>query len=274
MLNFDSAFLFAFAIEHPVAENNDVLGDMIRVKTIVPGPANKAQAIKILDFFGLPDTVSHSEHAMESFWEIVHQIKIQVFNQLTQSRHKEWRVDWSRKDKAFCLWYRHTKKSLDVTRDLSFVQRTTLNNIEHTEIKDSGIHGFGLFATKDFEKDCLLTKLDGQLMTKEIYEHQKSIFALNLDKLKNHFFMEWNVIGKTGLLLVRPMRTKYSYINHDQKKANIRLEPEIHLIKLMTTKEIRKGEELFLDYRLEALPRSYFHLKNASYLFDVEMEAF
>ena len=274
MLNFESTFLFSSAISHPFAENDDVLGDMIRVKTIVEGPANKAQALKILDFFGLPDSISHAEHAMESFWETVYQIKMQVFSQLSKNRHKEFRVDWSRKDNAFCLWYRHVQKNIDQTRDIDFVRKTTLNNIDHTEIRDSGVHGFGLFATKDFEKGSLLTKLDGQLMTKEIYEDQKTFFALNLDNLKNHFFMEWNVIGKSGLLLVRPMRTKYSYINHDHKKSNIILEPESHLIKLVALKDIVKGEELFLDYRLEALPRSYFHLKNASYLYSVEIESF
>ncbi|MDD2749147.1 MAG: SET domain-containing protein [Acidithiobacillus sp.] len=274
MLNFDSNFLFSSAISHPFAENDDVLGDMIRVKTIVRGPANKAQALKILDFFGLPDSISHKEHAMESFWEIIQAIKTQVFSQLSQHKHREWRVDWSRKDHAFCLWYRNTQKSIDQTRDIDFVRKTTLNNIEHTEIRDSGVHGFGLFATKDFEKGSLLTKLDGQLMTKEIYERQKDFFSLRLNNLSNHFFMEWNVIGKTGLLLARSMRTKYSYINHHYKNPNVILEPEKHLIRLVVSQNILKGEELFLDYRREALPRSYFHLRNASYLSDVNIEAF
>ena len=39
----------------------------------------------------------------------------------------------------------------DVTKDLKFVKSSTIDNITFTNIEKSKIHGFGLFAKKDFE---------------------------------------------------------------------------------------------------------------------------
>lgn len=273
MLNFDSAFLFGSCVNNPVRENDDVLGDMIRVKTLVPGPATRQQAVKILDFFGLPDTIP-IEHGYEYFMDLVCSIKMRVFKQMKNKHLGEWRVDWSRRDKAFCLWFRSLDTELDVTKDLHFVHTVTVDNMAHTKIHDSKVHGFGLFAEIDFLKGHLFTKLDGQLMTKNSYEHRLKFFEMKLKNLQNQFFMEWNIFGKTDLLLVRPFRTKYSYINHHTQNANVHLEQDGPLIKLLASKDIKAGEELFLDYRRESLPRSYFHTPTAYYLYPVDHEKF
>jgi len=41
----------------------------------------------------------------------------------------------------------------DVTKDLKFVKKSVIDNIPFTEIHKSNIHGFGLFAKKDFKID-------------------------------------------------------------------------------------------------------------------------
>lgn len=76
--------------------------------------------------------------------------------------------------------------------------------------------------------------------------------------------MEWNALPGDRIL-ARPLRTTYSYINHH-------VEPNIEAIccgnrvKLIAMRDIRIGEELFLDYRKESLPRRYFDQKENIYL--------
>lgn len=262
---FDARLLFSSAIRNPYPESNDVLGDLQRIQTIVHGPSDRRQAEKILDFFGFDPVSLPHEHPHEKFWEMIYTIKMQVFHQMEHSGG-EWRVDWSRADKAFCLWYRHRDHKKDATRNLDFVRKATLNNIRHTEIKNSREHGFGLFAERRFESGTLLTILDGQIITKSQYELMMDFFHLPLGHLKNHFFMEWNALSNDRLM-VRSIRTKYSYINHSAN-ANVALRqiPKSHLIELITLEDIPEGSELFLDYRKEPLPRSYFTTPVASYL--------
>lgn len=268
---FNAALLFSSAIRNPYPESSDVLGDLQRIQTLAPGPADRNQAMKILDLFGFDPISLPLEHPHEKFWEMIFTIKMQVLHQMES--HGEWRVDWSRIDKAFCLWHRHRDASKDATRNLDFVRKSTVNNIHHTSIQNSREHGFGLFAEKDFEKDTLLTILDGQVMSKEHYENLQNFFALPLHNLKNHFFMEWNAIS-ANRLLVRSMRTKYSYINHSAEFANVALRhgQKCHLIELISIKPLPKGSELLIDYRMEPLPRSYFSSPTAFYLHPTGIE--
>lgn len=268
---FDSRLLFEpFLFEH-VPESDDRLGDMVRLKTIAMGPSCKQQAIKILDFFSIDSGFLISDAAHERFWEIIYDIKMRVFSQLTFGPH-EYRVDWSKKDRAFCLWYRPRDIKEDATRDLVFVRKSTVNNILHTEVRESGVHGFGLFSTIYFEPGTLLGILDGQLMTREAYEYRMKLLQASLGNLQNHFFMEWNVLGSGKLLLVRSLRTKYSYINHSDN-PNVELsDTSDHTINLIANKPIQVGQELFLDYRQESLPRSYFLSNNGNYLKSIHID--
>ena len=69
--------------------------------------------------------------------------------------------------------------------------------------------------------------------------------------------MEWNAIEK-DLLLVRPYRTKYSFINHNRTpNLIIKYNP----LRIESFKNILKDEELTLDYRKEPLPDEYIQNK-------------
>ena len=125
----------------------------------------------------------------------------------------------------------------------------TIDNINNTIILQSNIHGFGLFANKDIQKNTILGYLDGQIIN------------WNLHKKYNLTF-EWNALDNNKLL-VRPYRTKYSYINHS-RNPNIKIiyDP----IRIITIQNIRINEELLLDYRLENLPLEYLNNEGKKYL--------
>lgn len=125
----------------------------------------------------------------------------------------------------------------------------TIDNLHNTYIKKSEIDGHGLFAETNIQKGTVLGHLDGQIIDWDLHS-------------KYHLTLEWNAIGKNKLL-VRPYRTKYSYINH-LRDANLVVEQ--NPTRVVAKRDIEKDEELVLDYRLEPLPNEYIEKKGKFYL--------
>jgi len=125
----------------------------------------------------------------------------------------------------------------------------TVDNLKNTYIKKSDIHGYGLYAKKDIDKDQVLGYLDGQVIDWKLHDEY-------------NLTLEWNAIGDNKLL-VRPYRTKYSYINHS-REANLLIAYDP--IRIISKKNIKKDEELVLDYRLEPLSNEYIEKKGKFYL--------
>ena len=134
-----------------------------------------------------------------------------------------------------------------------------INNISQGEIKKSNIHGYGLFAKNEIFADIVLASLDGQLVPWNVYT--------KLIDMKKDATNEWNALTE-NLLLVRPFRTKYSFINHSRDpNCEIRYvmsEPDTLLI--VSKRFIKMGEELTLDYRLEPLNPEYVSGHGSTYL--------
>lgn len=124
-----------------------------------------------------------------------------------------------------------------------------IDNILNTKISKSTIHGFGLFATETIKEGAVLCVLDGQKIPFKIYE-------------QNELILEWNAMPN-DILLVRPYRTKYSFINHS-RKPNAKLEN--NPLRVVTLTQIVIGEEITLDYRQEPLPKKYITSHGKSYL--------
>lgn len=127
-----------------------------------------------------------------------------------------------------------------------------IDNFPNTFIAPSHVHGYGLFAKTPLLKGSILGFLDGQIMAWDLYD--KLIEERNLSSiLKEAFFMEWNCIAPDKLL-VRPFRTKYSFINHSRfPNAQIEHFP----LRVVALQDIDEGEELLIDYRREPLPEQY-----------------
>lgn len=249
----------------PLSEPEEILGDMERYRTLVPGPSNRQQAEAICQYFDCPYGFPQ-EHGREFFWDTLADIRATVCHQLHLRTGEEWHLDWSRADHAFCLWRRHRDSRLDATRDLSFVRSYTVALLSPVEIRESAEHGFGLYATEDITKDQDLGVLDGQRMSVLEYDRLYHTLGHSLGRLRPYFFMEWNALDE-NTVLARAYRTNYSYINHatDPNLLLVRA-PNSCMIIVRAINNIPKDFELFLDYRKEPLPKGYFEGRGAAYL--------
>jgi SET domain-containing protein len=124
-----------------------------------------------------------------------------------------------------------------------------IDNIKDTEIRKSNIHGWGLYSLTNIAINTVLCELDGQIVPYSTYS-------------ENEKTLEWNAL-ENDMLMVRPYRTKYSFINHSRTpNAKIAYKP----IRVICIKSIDKGEEITIDYRMEALPEKYLQEHGKTYL--------
>lgn len=150
----------------------------------------------------------------------------------------------------------------DVTKKLDFVQKVVIDNILFSYIDKSNIHGLGLFADRNLHSGTILGVLDGQIMNWNSYDELSNYLKESFGKYQNYIFMEWNAID-SKTLLVRPFRTKYSYINHSYEPN---LEIKYNPIRIETIKDIKKNEEFVLNYKNEPLKDEYLEGYGRTYL--------
>lgn len=124
-----------------------------------------------------------------------------------------------------------------------------LPTIPNAAVRNSPIHGLGLFNTHPLNSGDVLTRLDGQRI---VVAYAPGVL----------FTLEWNALTKTELL-VRPIRTSYGYINHS-RMPNLAIDDRTQEIRAL--RRIDAGEELLLDYLDQPLPEAYLNHPNAEYL--------
>jgi hypothetical protein len=112
----------------------------------------------------------------------------------------------------------------------------------------SAIQGTGLFSTRSRRAGELVCLLDGQ--------------AISLDAFPEVLDLEWNALTDR-LLLVRPLRTSYGYINHSSA-PNLIVEPDG--FRLVAARDIAAGHELTLDYFAPPVPREFLDSSEAAVL--------
>lgn len=100
--------------------------------------------------------------------------------------------------------------------------------------------------------------LDGQIVSRDSYDDAAS--GNHFHQFNDYLFMEWNAL-ESNVLMVRPFRTKYSFINHSRSPNTILSR---HPLAALALHNIHAGEELTLDYRKETLNKKY--LNAATYL--------
>jgi len=148
------------------------------------------------------------------------------------------------------------------TKDLDFVKKVVIDNISFSYISNSKIHGFGLFADSNIQKNTILGILDGQIMDWNNYDNLSDFLKNEFNIYKNYIFMEWNALNNKTLL-VRPFRTKYSYINHSENpNVTIKYNP----IRIETIRKITKDEEILINYKNEPLKGDYLEGYGKSFL--------
>lgn len=269
---FDSGVLFIPACERWKIEaantfDPEYLGDMLRIRTLT----RKGQALAaILHYFGLQPVGLANDADDDRSFDRIGNIQLQVFEEMLALTGEEYRLDWSRRDGAFCLWYRDRDHRRDATRDLLFVRTNTKALFENAEIRDSPVHGFGLFALRKWsagEVPC--GHLGGQVLSHDEYDLLQARMAPGLGRMRHFFFMEWNALPD-NMLLARPFRTTYSYINHSPE-PNLKISGDGTRLSLVVIRDIELDKEFTLDYRLEPLPRGYFETPYSGYLTPVDV---
>ncbi len=135
-------------------------------------------------------------------------------------------------------------------KDIPFNQRSKNPIEEYAEVKESSIHGWGLFAKQDIPEATVwwhARPSDVQIFTKDQFEtlinsqHNKRI-ALYIETLLtySYYAAEFNVV----VFCLDNMR----YMNHGEKENSGAYEkcPDFCSI---TLRDIKKGEEITEDYR-------------------------
>jgi hypothetical protein len=100
--------------------------------------------------------------------------------------------------------------------------------------------GYGIYSTRARARGEVLCVLDGQKVDCDAYP--ELMHAL-----------EWNALSER-ILLVRPARTDYGYINHSAD-PNVAIGADGHTLR--TTRSIGVDEELAIDYLAPPVPQAY-----------------
>ena len=117
------------------------------------------------------------------------------------------------------------------------------DNAPDTYVKNSSVEGYGLFASKDFNKNDLI--IDYNLFLDSWYQTTYDKLT-EYQILKSRFIMldEINCITSDKI-------SKFGYLNHSRNPNCICIFKKRIVV---ANKNIQKDEELFIDYRLEYRP--------------------
>ena len=113
----------------------------------------------------------------------------------------------------------------------------------------STLHGFGLFTSKSICKRKAIFTLKGEIVKKDFINNK-------------NFIGEWNAL-QNNMYLVREGRTSYGFINHSR---NPNCEIDTKTMNIIAKTNIKKNEELLLDYRKEPLSQAYINQFGKNYL--------
>jgi len=131
-----------------------------------------------------------------------------------------------------------TVPRIDLLATLLLDGALCLQTIPGTSVGPSPTHGRGLFTNRGWPDGYILGELDGQVVPVAQYPKVEAL--------------EWN--GLTSeLLLVRPIRTSYGFMNHSTN-PNVAIKGgEV----MRARRPIAPGEELLIDYFATPVPDAY-----------------
>ena len=124
-----------------------------------------------------------------------------------------------------------------------------IETIPGAELAPSPIQGFGLFAQRAWAPGEVLCRLDGQVVDARRY-------PAVIDAL------EWNALSP-DLLLVRPLRTSYGFINHGTR-PNVAIDKDGYAMRACL--RIAPGDEFTMDYFSQPVPAEYLASDEAAVL--------
>ncbi len=128
---------------------------------------------------------------------------------------------------------------------------------KHLSIKDSHVHGYGLFARSGFDKGDLVATYEGEIICEEESEkrqaHRQFVGGTNhtvLWSLSNGQVIDGGVGGNETVFLNHSCEPNLEALEEERGPTSI---PPI-TVHFYATREIKAGEELFIDYSLTLGP--------------------
>ena len=144
-----------------------------------------------------------------------------------------------------------TKPSIDTCAEIFLNGEALIETIPDTYLAPSSTQGRGLHTRRAWAKDEVLCVLDGQVV-------EANRYPVLLTE------MEWNALPDE-MLLVRPLRTSYGFINHSAD-PNTEIDADYRTIRAVRT--IAAAEEITLDYAAQPVPEGYLERDDTDFLRD------
>jgi len=141
-----------------------------------------------------------------------------------------------------------TVSAIDLLATALLRGASCIETIPDTRVGPSPTQGHGLFADRAWAEREVLAELDGQIV--DVVEYP-AVEAL-----------EWNGLTPE-LLLVRPIRTSYGFMNHSTT-PNVAIDDDG--VTMRACRPIAPGEELLIDYFATPVPDAYLASEEAAIL--------
>lgn len=111
----------------------------------------------------------------------------------------------------------------------------------HIIVKNSRIHGKGIFANKNIPKEELVMVIRGEVISGKECERR--------EEEDNNVYIFWN-----GRYYIDTVKTKkIKYINHDCEPNCYVDDRDKESLNLISLRDIKKGEEITMDYGYEEI---------------------
>ena len=112
-----------------------------------------------------------------------------------------------------------------------------------TYVKESSVEGYGLFASNNIKRGDLV--IDYRMFPKDWKKLKYT--ELSPEQIRKN----WYVMLNDEECITSDKYSKFSYINHSR---NPNCDWILNIHKIVANQDIKKDEELFIDYRLEPRP--------------------
>jgi len=121
------------------------------------------------------------------------------------------------------------------------VRKFTHDWEKNIAVKNSSIHGKGIFALTDIPEEELIMVIKGEVITGKECERR--------EEEENNVYIFWN-----GRYYIDTINTdKIKYINHNCDPNCYVDDRDKETLNLISLREIKKGEELTIDYGYEEI---------------------
>ena len=120
--------------------------------------------------------------------------------------------------------------------------------INLTEVKKSDIDGFGVFATEDIRKDAIIEECP--VIREYLDPEAKVLLSYKfVGRRTTKTKIEFYIVPTGNALLYNSSEDRNVKVHRTSVIGDIEYDYKNRILRLIATRDIKKGEELFLDYK-------------------------